>query len=207
VALALAVFSHFEDHRVQSSPHPADRTVLLRVVGPLIQIVRVCPDLLHLIKINPALRIPLQGGAFPSIEFEAHGQLSNTALMRLLRREGQEHDSRRSSSARVIQPSDHGHDEAEQEDRQERPDQEPVNGCESSQNPSSQRSCRLRGLRPAGQVNDDQAVAAFEKLIFARYPSRARMRRRRSIETSCVVRFMMAVIRVREVPHSLATCA
>ncbi len=51
------IFPHLEDHRIQSLAHPADGAVPLRLIGTLIQVIRVTEDLLCFLKPDASLGV------------------------------------------------------------------------------------------------------------------------------------------------------
>jgi hypothetical protein len=71
VELALLVFSYFKDERIEVWAHPANRSILLREIRSLVQIVRAIEDCPRLFKSDAVLGSLPQALAFARIEVEA----------------------------------------------------------------------------------------------------------------------------------------
>jgi hypothetical protein len=52
---ALLILTNLKDHGVQAFSYPADRPVLIREIGALVEVIGVRENLLHFLKADPAL--------------------------------------------------------------------------------------------------------------------------------------------------------
>jgi hypothetical protein len=71
--LTVFVLPNFEDDRVQSVTHPADRQILLRNIDSPIEPIRPGEQLLSFLEPDPTFGIRSEALALPDIEAEAHG--------------------------------------------------------------------------------------------------------------------------------------
>jgi hypothetical protein len=72
VKLAFLILPHLKDERVQALSHPANRTVLLRQIRALIEVVGPVKYPLRLFKADPTAGILPQSLAFARIEVKTH---------------------------------------------------------------------------------------------------------------------------------------
>ena len=55
--IALFIFANLKYYGVEITGHPADSAILLRNIGPLVEVIRMRENLLHFLKTDPALGI------------------------------------------------------------------------------------------------------------------------------------------------------
>ncbi|MGC1417991.1 MAG: hypothetical protein WA817_22065 [Candidatus Acidiferrum sp.] len=72
IELPFAVFTNFEDDRIQATAYPTDGAVLSGEIGPLIGVVGMKKYLLHLLEPDSTSWIAAKAAAFSLIEVESH---------------------------------------------------------------------------------------------------------------------------------------
>ena len=80
VVLALPILPELEDQGVQSLAHPPDRPILVREVGPLVQVIGSGENLLDFLKANSALPISSQLQALTLVEMKSHRGITVISL-------------------------------------------------------------------------------------------------------------------------------
>ena len=76
VVFAFRILPHLEDKGVEPLVHPADRSVLIGEVRPLVEIIRAGKDFLRLLETYSSLGIRSQPLALSRVKTESHSDIT-----------------------------------------------------------------------------------------------------------------------------------